>query len=389
MPVVNRLSEFHEEITAWRHDIHRHPEILYDVHRTAGFVAEKLRAFGVDEVVTGIGRTGVVGVIRGRKGSRDRAIGLRADMDALPITETTGKPYASETIGRMHACGHDGHTAMLLGAARYLTETRNFDGRAVLIFQPAEEGGAGGKAMLDDGLMDRFGIAEVYGMHNMPGIPVGHFATRVGAVMASTDEFRITVHGRGGHAAYPHDTVDPVVVVAAIIQGVQTIVARNVDPLDAAVVSITRVEAGTASNVIADFATIAGTARTLRPGVRELVETRLRTMIGAIAAAFGATVDIAYKHNYPVTVNHPAQTERAIAVASSIAGPDRVDTATPPIMGAEDFSYMLEARPGSFIFIGNGETPGLHNPGYDFNDAIIPMGCSYWVRLVEETLAAA
>ncbi|MGD9737850.1 MAG: M20 aminoacylase family protein [Bauldia sp.] len=388
MPVVNRLSEFHDEITAWRHDLHRHPEILYDVHRTAGLVADRLRMFGVDEVVTGIGRTGVVGVIRGRKGSSGRVVGLRADMDALPITETTGKPYASETPGKMHACGHDGHTAMLLGAARYLTETRNFDGTAVLIFQPAEEGGAGGKAMVDDGLMDRFRIEEVYGMHNMPGIPVGHFATRHGAIMASTDEFKITINGRGGHAASPHNTVDPVVVAAAVIQGLQSIVSRNVDPLESAVVSLTRIDAGTASNVIADFAKLAGTVRTLRPAIRELVEARLKTMVNAIAEGFGATAEITYKHNYPVTVNHPAQTTHAVSIAASIVGRERVDGATPPVMGAEDFSYMLEARPGSFIFIGNGDTPGLHNPGYDFNDAIIPIGCSYWVRLVEETLAA-
>ncbi|MCC6735828.1 MAG: amidohydrolase [Bauldia sp.] len=387
MPALNRFSEFHDEITAWRHDFHRHPELLYDVHRTAGIVAEKLKAFGVDEVVTGIGRTGVVGVIRGAKPGPG-VIGLRADMDALPITEATGAAHASETPGKMHACGHDGHTAMLLGAARYLAETRNFAGTAVVIFQPAEEGGAGGKAMVDDGMMDRFGIREVYGMHNMPGIPVGTFATRAGALLASTDEFRIVVRGRGGHAARPHDTIDPVVVTAALIQALQTVVSRNADPLESAVVSVTMLNAGTATNVIPDFVKIEGTARTLLPAMRDLVEERIRAIVQNVAAAFGATADLAYRRKYPVTVNHRAETEKTIRVASRIVGADRVDPATPPVMGAEDFSYMLEARPGSFIFIGNGDTAGLHNPGYDFNDAIIPLGCTYWVKLVEETLAA-
>ncbi|MGV8840849.1 MAG: M20 aminoacylase family protein [Bauldia sp.] len=387
MPALNRFSEFHDEITAWRHDFHRHPELLYDVHRTAGIVAEKLRGFGVDEVVTGIGRTGVVGVIRGSKPGSG-VIGLRADMDALPIAEATGKAYASETAGKMHACGHDGHTAMLLGAARYLAETRNFAGTAVVIFQPAEEGGAGGKAMVDDGMMDRFGIAEVYGMHNMPGIPVGTFATRAGALLASTDEFRIVVRGRGGHAARPHETIDPVVATAALIQALQTVVSRNADPLEAAVVSVTMLDAGTATNVIPDFVKIEGTARTLQPAMRDLVEERIRAVVQNVAAAFGATADLAYRRKYPVTVNHRAETAKTIAVASGIVGADRVDPATPPVMGAEDFSYMLEARPGSFIFIGNGDTAGLHNAAYDFNDAIIPLGCTYWVKLVEETLAA-
>ncbi|MCW5713416.1 MAG: amidohydrolase [Bauldia sp.] len=387
MPALNRISDFHEEITAWRHDLHRHPELLYDVHRTAGIVAEKLREFGVDEVVTGIGRTGVVGVIRGAKPGNG-VIGLRADMDALPITETSGRAYASETPGKMHACGHDGHTAMLLGAARYLAETRNFAGTAVVIFQPAEEGGAGGKAMVDDGMMDRFGIAEVYGMHNMPGIPVGTFATRPGALLASTDEFRIVIRGRGGHAARPQETIDPVVATAALIQALQTVVSRNADPLESAVISVTRLDAGTATNVIPDFVKIEGTARTLQPAMRDLVEERVRAIVQNVAAAFGATADLTYKRKYPVTVNHRAETEKTIAVASRIVGADRVDTDTPPVMGAEDFSYMLEARPGSFIFIGNGDTPGLHNAAYDFNDAIIPLGCTYWVKLVEETLAA-
>jgi hippurate hydrolase len=277
---------------------------------------------------------------------------------------------------------------MLLGAARYLAETRNFAGTAVVIFQPAEEGGGGGKAMVEDGMMDRFGIDEVYGMHNMPGIPVGTFATRAGALLASTDEFRIVLRGRGGHAARPHETIDPVVATAALIQALQTVVSRNADPLEAAVVSVTMLDAGTATNVIPDFVKIEGTARTLQPAMRDLVEERIRAVVQNVAAAFGATADLAYRRKYPVTVNHRAETAKTIAVASGIVGADRVDPATPPVMGAEDFSYMLEARPGSFIFIGNGDTAGLHNAAYDFNDAIIPLGCTYWVKLVEETLAA-
>ena len=387
MPIVNRFADFQDEITAWRHDFHRHPELLYDVHRTAARVEELLRSFGVDEVVTGIGRTGVVGVIRGKAG-KGGVIGLRADMDALPITEATGLPHASERPGFMHACGHDGHTAMLLGAARYLTETRNFAGTAVVIFQPAEEGGAGGKAMVDDGMMDRFGIEEVYGMHNMPGVPVGRFATRPGPIMASTAEFKVIVRGTGGHAARPHETVDPVPVAAAMIQALQTIVSRNVDPLESAVVSVTQLDGGTASNIIPDAVKLAGTIRSLRPSVADLVEERFRAVVTNIAAAFGATAEIKIRRNYPVTVNHAEQTAISVGVAKGIVGPDLVDPQTPPIMGAEDVSFMLEARPGSFIFIGNGDTAGLHSASYDFNDEVIPIGCSYWVRLVEERLAA-
>ncbi len=388
MPIVNRLADFQDEMTALRRDLHQHPELLYDVHRTAATVADRLRAYGADEIVTGLGRTGVVGVIHGRQRGSGKVIGLRADMDALPLEEATGAPYASLTPGQMHACGHDGHTTMLLGAARYLSETRNFDGTAIVIFQPAEEGGAGGKAMVDDGLMDRFGIQEVYGMHNMPGLPVGQFAIRPGAMMASTDEFHIDIAGVGGHAARPHATVDPIVVGAAIVQALQTIVSRTVDPIDSAVVSVTRFQAGTASNIIAEHARLSGTVRALRPEVRDLVEQRLRTVSENTALALGASVTIDYRRNYPVTVNHPGQTDFAARVAASVVGPDRVDTNTPPLMGAEDFSYMLEARPGAFIFVGNGDTAGLHSPHYDFSDEAIPVGSSYWVRLVEEALAA-
>ncbi|MEJ0013919.1 MAG: M20 aminoacylase family protein [Bauldia sp.] len=388
MPIVNRFADFQADTAAWRQDIHRHPELMYDVQRTAATVAEKLRAFGLDEVVTGIGRTGVVGVIRGRKNGSGKTIGLRADMDALPLTEITGKPYASETPGKMHACGHDGHTAMLLGAARYLAETRNFDGTAIVIFQPAEEGGAGGKAMVADGLMERWNIQQVYGMHNMPGLPVGKFATRVGPLLAATDEFNISITGLGGHAAKPHGTIDPIVVGTAIVQQLQTIVSRNIDPIESVVVSVTKFHAGDAHNIIAQTAEIGGTVRTLEPEMRDLAERRIKAIVAGIAAAHGAKAEVDYDRNYPVTRNHAAETAFAVKVAGEVAGAIHVDGEAPPVLGGEDFSYMLESRPGAFIFIGNGDTAGLHNPAYDFNDEIIPLGCSYWARLVETALPA-
>jgi hippurate hydrolase len=386
MPIINRFADYQDELVAWRRDIHRHPELLYEVHRTAAAVADRLRSFGVDEVATGIGRTGVVGVIRGRKTASGRVVGLRADMDALPIAEATGKDYASANPGLMHACGHDGHTTMLLGAARYLAETRNFDGTAVVIFQPAEEGGAGGKAMVEDGLMDRWNIQQVYGMHNMPGLPVGAFVTRPGPIMASTDEFTIEVVGRGGHAARPHDTVDPIVVASEIVQALQTIASRAVDPVEPVVVSVTRFHAGNAHNVIVPTAQLAGTSRTLTPQTRDLVEARIRRIAEGVAAAHGATATVGYNRNYPVTRNHPAETAFAASVARDVAGEPNVTADAPPVLGGEDFSYMLEARPGAFVFIGNGDSAGLHNPAYDFNDEAIPIGCSYWARLVETAM---
>ena len=388
MPIVNRLAEFHGDIVAWRRDLHRHPEILYEVQRTAGAVADKLRSFGVDEVATGIGRTGVVGVIRGRKSASGKVVGLRADMDALPLREITGKPWASTIDGRMHACGHDGHTAMLLGAARYLAETRNFDGTVVVIFQPAEEGGAGGKAMIADGLMERWNIQEVYGMHNMPGLAVGNFATRPGPLMAATDEFTIDITGHGGHAARPHGTIDPIIVGAGIVQALQTIVSRSVDPIESAVVSVTKFHAGEAYNIIAQTAQLAGTVRTLKAEMRDHVEGRFRAIIDNLGPAFGAKISLRYKRNYPVTRNHPEQTAFAARAAGDIVGIAAVDSDAPPVMGGEDFSYMLEARPGAFIFIGNGDSAGLHNPAYDFNDDVIPIGCSYWARIVETAMPA-
>jgi hippurate hydrolase len=386
MPIVNRIADLHGEITAWRHDLHAHPELLYDVQRTAASVAEKLKAFGCDEVVPGLGRTGVVGVIHGRKGKSDKVIGLRADMDALPIEEATDLPYKSTVPGKMHACGHDGHTAMLLGAARYLAETRNFAGTAVVIFQPAEEGGAGGKAMLDDGMMERFGINEVYGMHNYPGMPLGQFGLRAGPLMAAADHLSIDIEGVGGHAARPQFSVDTVLVGAQIINNIQSVVSRNVDPLEAAVVSICLFQAGNTDNVSPQTAKLRGTARSLTPAVQDLLEKRLREVVEGTAKLHGAKAKFSYRRGYPVLKNHAAQTEFAASVAAGIAGKDKVNTSLAPVMGAEDFSFMLNARPGAFIFVGNGDSAGLHHPAYNFNDDVIPIGTSYWVKLVETAL---
>ncbi len=386
MAIVNRIADLHGEITAWRQDIHAHPELQFDVHRTAASVAEKLKNFGCDEVVTGIGRTGVVGVIRGARGDGSRVIGLRADMDALPITEANDLPYKSTAPGKMHACGHDGHTAMLLGAARYLTETRNFAGTAVVIFQPAEEGGGGGREMVKDGMMERFGIEEVYGMHNYPGLPVGEFAIRPGPMMAAADRLYIDIEGLGGHAAKPHQSIDTVLVGAQIINQIQSIVSRNVDPLEAAVVSICQFQAGSADNIIPQTARLSGTARSLTPEVRDMLEKRLHEVVEGTARLYGANAKLTYRRDYPVTRNHERQAAFAASVASEVVGPERVDDKAAPVMGAEDFSFMLEARPGAFIFVGNGDSAGLHHPRYNFNDEAIPVGTSYWVKLVETAL---
>lgn len=388
MPIVNRVAAMQEELTELRRDLHANPEILYEVHRTAGVVAERLTAYGCDEVVPGIGRSGVVGVIKGRKNGSGRVIGLRADMDALPIEEATGLPYASKVPGRMHACGHDGHTTMLLGAARYLCETRNFDGTVVLIFQPAEEGGAGAKAMLEDGLMDRWGIQEVYGIHNQPGLAVGQFALRAGPLMAASDRIYITIDGKGGHAAKPHQCIDTVLVGAHIITALQSVVARNIDPLEAGVVSICMFHAGNAQNVIPAQAKLTGTARSLVPHVRDVLEKRVVEVAEATAAMFGAKAEAIYKRDYPVTRNHERQAAFAAAVAAEVCGRDKVDTAVAPVMGGEDFSFLLESRPGAFIFMGNGDSAGLHHPAYDFNDDAITTGVSYWIRLAEMAMPA-
>ena len=387
MPVKNRFAELQPEIAAWRRDFHENPELLFEVHRTAAKVAALLRDFGCDEVVEGIGRTGVVGVIRGRSDSKGRVIGLRADMDALPIIEQTGLPYASKVPGKMHACGHDGHTAMLLGAAKYLTETRNFDGTAVVIFQPAEEGGGGGREMVRDGLMERFAIQEVYGMHNMPGIPVGTFAIRPGAMMAAADQFDVTVTGKGGHAAKPHDCVDSVLVAAQIVVALQSIASRNVDPLKEVVVSVCTVATESDSyNVIPQSVTLKGTVRTLDPKVQDFVEERIKAVVTGIAGALGATAEIDYRRGYPVTMNDDHATGHAAEVARQIAG--GCDMTVAPMMGAEDFSFMLNERPGAYIFTGNGDTAMVHHPAYNFDDEVIPFGASWYAGMVEARMPA-
>lgn len=386
MTIDPRITTIADEAIVWRRDIHAHPEIMYDLDRTSALVADLLHQFGCDEVVTGLGRTGVVGLVHGRGRSANRAIGLRADMDALPIEEDTGVAYASQTPGRMHACGHDGHTAMLLGAAKHLAATRDFNGSVAFIFQPAEEGGAGAKAMIEDGLFSRFPIDEVYGMHNKPGLPIGQFATRAGAVMASTDRVEIEIEGIGGHAARPQHSIDPVVVGAQIVTALQTIVSRTLDPLASAVVSITNFHAGSAFNVIPQKATLVGTARALDGKVRDRLEARIAELSTLIAQAHGATARVTYERGYPVTCNHAEQTAFAADTAAAITGNDQVDRDLAPMMGAEDFSYMLEQRPGALIFLGNGDSAGLHHPRYDFADAAIPYGIAYWSKLVERAL---
>lgn len=386
MPVENWISARIEELTEFRRDLHRNPELLYDLPRTSARVAEALRAAGADEVHEGIGKTGVVAVIRGASNRSGRVIGLRSDMDALPILEASGKPWASEVTGKMHACGHDGHTAMLLGAAMGLVENRNFDGTAVLIFQPAEEGGAGARAMIEDGLLTRFPMDEVYGMHNRPGLPVGEFTISSGSIMGSVDMFEIEIEGVGGHAAMPNRTTDPMPVMAALIQAAQTIASRNVDPLDSVVVSITTVHGGDAFNVIPQTLRMSGTVRTLREEVRDLTEQRLRRIVSGIAEAYGATGRLDYTRHYPVTVNHVDQTEFAALAAETVAGAGRVHRDMPPTMGGEDFSFMLNEVPGAMINIGNGDSAGLHHPAYDFNDEVIGWGVSYWGALVRARL---
>ena len=387
MPVLNRVAEMQEQVSGWRRYLHEIPELQYDVFETSKFVAGKLQEFGCDVVETGIGKTGVVAIIKGNQGD-GTVIGFRADMDALPIFETSGVPWASKTPGKAHSCGHDGHTAMLLGAAQYLAETRNFKGSVAVIFQPAEEGGAGALAMINDGMMDKFGINEVYGMHNEPRLPVGNFAIRKGSVMAAADTFDITVTGLGSHAAQPHMSIDPVLVSAHVVIALQSIVSRGTDPLKSLVVTVASTHGGDASNVIPGFVRMTGTVRTLLPETRDFAEKRLKEIVAATASAYGAEAKVIYHRGYPVTFNHDNETDFAAGVAAKVAGPKAVNTEMAPHMGAEDFSYMLEKRPGAFIFLGNGDTASLHNAAYDFNDEALPYGISYWVTLAETALAA-
>lgn len=384
MPIKNRFAELLPEITEWRRDFHRNPELMFDTKRTGEIVAEKLREFGCDEIVTGIAETGVCAVIKGRSTASGKVVGLRADMDALPINEATGAEWASQVPGKMHACGHDGHTSMLLGAAKYLAETRNFDGTVVLIFQPAEEGGGGGRVMCEEGMMERFGIQEVYGMHNWPGIPTGQFAIRSGAFFASADQFEIVVKGKGAHAAKPNDGIDPVVTAAALVSALQSVVSRNVDPVQQAVVSVTSIESDSkAHNVIPQQVELRGTVRTLDPEVRMAVRERIEALCDSVCAGFGARAEVDYQLGYPVMVNHDEQTEFAAAVARDVSG----DCAQADLtMGGEDFAYMLEERPGAYILVGNGDTAMVHHPEYDFNDEAIPAGCSWWAGIVEQRM---
>jgi len=385
MALKNRFAEMHSEITGWRRHLHAHPELQYDLHETAAFVAARLKEMGADEITPGIGKTGIVALIKGKTDTKGRVIGMRADMDALPIEEATGLDYASETPGKMHACGHDGHTAMLLGAAKYLCETRNFDGTVALIFQPAEEGGAGALAMCQDGMMDRWNIQEVYGMHNMPGMPVGEFFIRPGALLASSDEFEITVTGKGGHAATPHEAVDTTLVAAQILVSLQSVVARNVDPIKRVVLTVGTFNTDSAaSNVIAHSVVMEGTMRTLDPEYREIGEARIRRMVTDTASAYGATAEVKWTPGYPVTINTETETTYAAEAAIAVAG--KVDTATDPIMPSEDFSYMLEERPGAYMFMGNGDTAMCHHPEYNFEDEAIPAGCSWFVELAERRM---
>jgi len=388
MAVENWVSREIEKLTEFRRDLHMNPELLYDVERTAKSVADALRAAGVDEVVEGIGRTGVVGVIRGQSNTSGRTIGLRADMDALPIDEVTGKPWASKVPGKMHACGHDGHTTMLLGAARHLAESRAFDGTVLVLFQPAEEGGAGARAMIEDGLFTRWPCHEVYGMHNRPNLPVGQFTIAPGPIMASVDEVRITVEGRGGHAAKPHTAIDPLPVTAALIQALQTVTSRSIDPMDSAVVSLTTAHAGNAFNVIPQSVSLTGTVRALREEVRNQIEAQLAQLVHHIAAGFGAEGRLDYIRHYPVTVNHDHETTLAAAAAQEVAGMENVHLDMAPMLGGEDFSFMLNEVPGAMINVGNGPSADLHNPGYDFNDEVIAWGCSFWTTLVRQRLPA-
>ena len=390
MTAADRLDNLLPDVTEWRRELHRHPELQYDIPYIAGFVAAKLREFGVDEVIEGVGRSGVVGLVHGRRRDSGRVVGLRADMDALPITEASGAEWASENAGKMHACGHDGHTAMLLGAARALADSRDFDGTVALIFQPAEEGGAGALAMVEDGLMDRFGIGRVFGMHNLPGLPVGEFAVRPGPLMACADQFDLVVAGRGGHAAMPHMCVDSMVVAAEIVLALQTIASRNVRPVESVVVSVTAVRVdGDAYNVIPDKVHLRGTVRAFEEEVRLLAKRRVGEIAAGIARAHGATASLDYEDGYPPTVNDAAETDFVAEVARAVAGEAKVDVDKPPVMGAEDFSYMLNERPGAFIFCGNGDSAGLHHPEYDFDDGAIRHGCAYWLTLVERALPLA
>ncbi len=392
MPIINRIAEFHDDMTAWRRDLHAHPELSLEEVRTSAVVQAKLRQFGVDEIITGLAKTGVVGVIRGNgPASRagGRAIGLRADMDALPIEEQTGLPYASRTQGVMHACGHDGHTTMLLGAARYLAETRNFDGTVYVIFQPAEENLGGGEIMVRDGLFERCPMERVFGLHNWPSFPAGTFLWRDGPIMAAVANIEITLTGKGAHAAHPDRGIDPIVVASQIVTALQSIVSRSIEPTEGGVVTIGHINGGHTYNVIPQTVRMLGTARWFKPEIGDQLEAGVRRLATGIAASFGAVAEVVFDRAYPATVNDPEATRLTVAAARSVAGEARVRAMTNPTMGGEDFAFMLQAKQGSYIMLGAGrdaDDPLPHHPSYDFNDAILPNGASYWATLVEQLL---
>jgi amidohydrolase len=381
MPVLNRIASYAEEMKGWRRHLHMYPELALDCHETAAFISQRLREIGVDEIHEGIARTGIVALVKGQ--GAGPVIGLRADMDALPIEEMTGAEYASTVKGRMHACGHDGHVTMLLGAAKYLTETRNFSGTVALIFQPAEEDSAGGQVMVQEGIMDRFGIAQVYAIHNAPNVPFGQFQTTPGPYMAACDTAFVHVTGTGGHGATPHETVDPVVAVVGMVSAIQTIIPRNVYALEEAVISVTQIHAGTASNIIPEEAMFCATIRSFKPDVRALLKKRIHEIVEGHALAYGVKARVDYDWGYPPTINHEDEAEFAADVAREVVGPDHVDARANREMGSEDFSYMLEARPGAYLFLGTGPGAGLHHPAFDFNDEAAPVGASFFARLVE------
>lgn len=382
MPIVNRIADYHDEMKEWRQYIHKNPELNFDCHKTADFVIKKLKEFGVDEIHEKIAESGVVAIINGK--NPGSTIGLRADMDALPLQEIKDHEYKSAIDGKMHACGHDGHTTMLLGAARYLAETKNFSGRVALIFQPAEEGGGGGEVMCKEGIMDTFDIKQVFGIHNTPGLPLGFFSTNPGPVLAAADSFSIWVSGQGGHGANPEETIDPVIAAVQIAQAIQTISSRNLSALDSVVISVTQIHTGTINNIVPGEAFINGTVRTLNKSSQRTVVKRLKEICAGTAQAFGAKADLEYEYGYPPTVNHPKETAFAVEVAAEISGDVNVDSEAPPIMAAEDFAYMLEERPGAYLNVGQGDSAALHNPEYDFNDELSPIGASFFVKLVEK-----
>ncbi len=387
MPIINRIADFHDEMTAWRRDLHAHPELALQETRTSRVVQDKLRVFGVDEVVAGLAKTGVVGVIRGR--AAGGAIGLRADMDALPLTEETGAPYASQNHGVMHACGHDGHTTMLLGAAKYLAETRNFDGTVYVIFQPAEENFGGGEIMVKEGLFERFPMQQVFGLHNWPSVPAGKFYWRNGPTMAAVANIEITVTGKGTHGAHPDRGVDPIVVASQIVTALQTIVSRSIDPMDGGVVTIGSINGGQIYNIIPECVRMLGTARWFDPAVGDKLEQGVRRIATGIAASFGARADVAFDRAYPATVNDADAVVLARRAAEAVAGAARVEELDKPTMGGEDFAFMLEKKQGAYLMLGTGRTdadPQLHNPRFDFNDEMLPVGASYWATLAEQLL---